>query len=243
MLRLKDFNGLKIEKEWTSFDYLLMVTEVASCKLIHKSKRKCHNMGNESGSSWNGIYEKEKTNESKRFKKSIHALQHTSNKKVKIYPSYSSPDLPMEFKDLIITILRGSEIELVIQKTLYPTDVARNNNRLSIPAKQASIKFLSEKEERILEESPTTGLQVSLIDPLLMESTITLKRWNMKKENKKTCCQYVLCKQWNDVVKNNDLQANDVVQVWSFRVDSNLSFAIVRTVSARKENEIGDNQG
>lgn len=93
MLRLKDFNGLKIEQEWTSFDYLLLVTEVASDKLIQKSKRKCHNMGNESGSSWIGIYEKEKMNESKRFKKSIHGLQHIRNKKVKIYPPYPSPRL------------------------------------------------------------------------------------------------------------------------------------------------------
>ncbi|MBA0771225.1 hypothetical protein Gotri_019719 [Gossypium trilobum] len=53
------------------------------------------------------------------------------------------------------------------------------------------------------------------------ETEINFKWWDMRKNS-----MYVITTSWNSIVKNNRLKVEDVVQLWSFRVNSTLYFAL-----------------
>ncbi|KAJ0044706.1 hypothetical protein Pint_05022 [Pistacia integerrima] len=52
---------------------------------------------------------------------------------------------------------------------------------------------------------------------------MSLSKWKM---NGNSC--YALIGGWNEVKKRNKLEKNQMIQVWSFRVDEMLCFAFVR---------------
>ena len=54
---------------------------------------------------------------------------------------------------------------------------------------------------------------------------LCLKEWFMKSRT-----NYNMVKDWSKLVKDNKLAKGDVIQVWSFRVRSNLCFAVVEVV-------------
>ncbi|KAJ9679833.1 hypothetical protein PVL29_021673 [Vitis rotundifolia] len=129
------------------------------------------------------------------------------------------PELPEDFK-VRIREMNGTHPILVLEKQLFKTDIDEHENRLSMPLKQIRREFLSEDEKmRVVE-----GMQVKLIQPSLEETTITFKKWKMKE----TCHLYVFTRQWKLIVDNNSLEARTPIQVWSFRVGSELRFALVR---------------
>ena len=138
--------------------------------------------------------------------------------------------LPKEFK-ACIREMNGAQLILVYEKELFKTDINSVENRLSIPLNQMRKEFLTEREKVKVQEE---GMEVQLLQPSLKVCTITLKKWQMKP----TCFLYVLTKQWNSVVRDNSLKAKDFVQVWSFRVESELRFALVRrNIEEEEEDE------
>ncbi|CAK9151954.1 unnamed protein product, partial [Ilex paraguariensis] len=141
------------------------------------------------------------------------------------------PDLPVEFKNLI-SALGGSEPVLVIQKSLFDTDVSNQHNRLSIPINKMEEGFyLQEDEKRALDlrNGKKCGeISASLVGRTLEESEIKLRKWDMKKEHSGTNnAMYVLTQSWNTFRESNGLEAGMVVQVWSFQVNSRRWFILV----------------
>ncbi|XP_022760122.1 putative B3 domain-containing protein At3g24850 [Durio zibethinus] len=140
------------------------------------------------------------------------------------------PGLPERLKKMIKD-MGGADEKLIIQKSLFKTDRSRHHNRLSIPMNQIKAEFLTDEEKDVLKESSNNkdskGIEALVIDPSLQTRDMTFKRWDMKKPSGKTCSIYALLKEWNSVVKENNLKVNDVIQLWSFRVNSKLHFALV----------------
>ncbi|XP_061999283.1 B3 domain-containing protein At2g32645-like [Rosa rugosa] len=144
--------------------------------------------------------------------------------KKKFVPNRSSTpthDLPEVFRKKIET-LGGTKVNLVIEKTLYKSDLVQGENRLSMPFKQIRSKFLEDDEVRRLANYET--LTVPLIDTMLQEREICLSRWSLH-----TSKWYVLKTQWyKKIVLNNGLRKGDLIQVWSFRDKvNNLHLALV----------------
>ncbi|KAL4337871.1 hypothetical protein HN51_047970 [Arachis hypogaea] len=164
----------------------------------------------------------------KNSKKVISSVDSRSKKESKKPINQEPSELPQNFKNLI-SDMGGSRITLLIQKTLYQSDLDPQQNRLSIPSQQVKDKdFLLPTELESLEEK--NGIKVKLIQPSLEITELTLIKWFMHKGpgSKKVSISYILRSNWVKVAKANNLEKNDVVQVWSFRVDEKLCMAIVK---------------
>ncbi|VVA19468.1 PREDICTED: B3 [Prunus dulcis] len=164
------------------------------------------------------------------------------------------PDLPENFKKMIIGQMNGTELRCLIQKELFRSDVNGSLNRFSLPPNQVLCNdFLTPSEIEALKErkgkknhdqgslkSPSPSLKVPLIDPSLKledKEGINLTMWTLSNSETKT---YVLRTTWGKVVRENKLVPGDVLQVWSFRANNNqLHLAIV---VAKRAGKIGANQ-
>ncbi|PSS17747.1 B3 domain-containing protein [Actinidia chinensis var. chinensis] len=162
--------------------------------------------------------------------------KHKKKKKIMItyVPPNPTPNLPANFKERIQG-LNGSDLVLVIQKPLFATDVSKNHYRLSMPLNQIKNQFLSWNEKDALMNQNGVGvpeMEVFLIEPSCQKETkMNLKIWAMHKGPKckaKVSYMYSLGKHWNEVVSGNGLEEGMTVQVWAFRVEGNLGFALVR---------------
>jgi len=143
------------------------------------------------------------------------------NRKRKIKP------MPTKFMDKI-KAMQGSDIKPVIQKELTSSDVQPSLDRLLIPSGQMMRpEFLSEEEQdRITKKEADKhfkGMEVALIEPGLQESTIFLKKWKVGKTY-----SYVLSKPWIEVKERNKLKSGDAIQLWSFRVNQSIHFALIK---------------
>ncbi|XP_018717929.2 B3 domain-containing protein At2g32645-like [Eucalyptus grandis] len=134
-------------------------------------------------------------------------------------------ELPIDYKDKVQEIC-GRDVTLVVEKKLTATDMSRGQSRLSIPKKQIRQCFLSEEEIRTLDRKE--GIKVSLIEPCLeVFHGLQLKKWNYTSKN----FSYMLTERWNAVAhpyERNELTKDVVIQLWSFRVDGNLCFCLVK---------------
>ncbi|KAL0005065.1 hypothetical protein SO802_012626 [Lithocarpus litseifolius] len=127
------------------------------------------------------------------------------------------PDLPPKFRNAI-KAMGGRDELLVIQEKLFKTDITKGNSRFSIPLRQiVRADFLTEEEKEELRARQE--ILVRLIDPMLKISHIVLVQWEMPKDTSNTSSTYALRSTWNNVRKSNGLKIDDVVQLWSFRVD------------------------
>ncbi|KAL7131075.1 hypothetical protein ABFS83_13G175600 [Erythranthe nasuta] len=146
--------------------------------------------------------------------------------------------LPEEFKEVIRRLAQGgkrvTEEKLVIQKGLFKTDLAKGNNRLSIPFTQVlDHTFLTDDETHFLTtrdgNNKMNFKEVTIIEPSLELEKVKLCRWDMNKANgKNTSSNYVLNGAWSNVAQRNHLEPEDVVQLWSFRIDQELHLALVK---------------
>ncbi|GJZ19814.1 B3 domain-containing protein, DNA-binding pseudobarrel domain protein [Tanacetum coccineum] len=118
----------------------------------------------------------------------------------------------------------GSELKLVIQKTLHTSDLKSDQNRLNLPFKQlVTQEFLTDEEKRELGDNK--AIEVRLVGPTLQmyEEPMTFKIRSM------SCTKnYVLITNWNHFVADNikDLKEFSKIQLWSFRKDQQLCFAL-----------------
>ncbi|CAI9757974.1 unnamed protein product [Fraxinus pennsylvanica] len=74
-----------------------------------------------------------------------------NNKKRCINPREEpAPPLPVQFKNAVLALAQGrtvSEVKLVIQKQLFASDMASDQNRFTIPENQIREEFLSNEEK------------------------------------------------------------------------------------------------
>ena len=137
------------------------------------------------------------------------------------------PCLPTQFQDKI-NGLNGQDLKLVIQKRLSKTDIRPYFARLSIPNGQVRIDFLSKEDHTILEQREANrinykGMEVPLIEPSLAESTIVLKKWKLGSST-----SYMLSSGWQKVAVDNGLEADNIIQLWSFKVNQIVHLALVK---------------
>ncbi|GAU40029.1 hypothetical protein TSUD_258220 [Trifolium subterraneum] len=140
------------------------------------------------------------------------------------------PELPLVFKEKI-DLMEGSDVMLVMQKQLTKTDVTENNGRLSIPEKQViNENFLEPNEKSSLDydreegRKKRIGMSVSVLDPSLnLYDGMCFKKWRMVKSE-----IYNITGKWNKLVAKNQLEEGQKVQLWSFRSDRQLCFALVK---------------
>ncbi|KAI3497944.1 hypothetical protein L2E82_13948 [Cichorium intybus] len=135
-----------------------------------------------------------------------------------------SNQVTQRLKQFITNEINGKEAKLVIQKKLYASDLKKSQNRLNMPMKQVETHdFLTENEKRDLKNKKE--LEVPLLGPRLQmhNEPMVLKIWHMNSTD-----NYVLKTNWNNFVKKNeeDLKKDRMIQVWSFRREEQLRFAI-----------------
>ncbi|WCJ38640.1 hypothetical protein M5689_019689 [Euphorbia peplus] len=167
---------------------------------------------------------KRKTNNEKEVK----------NKKKAKFKDESFDDIPEILSSKLVKQIDkkgGSNVELVITKRLFATDLNTHHDRLAIPANQAkdNCGFLTTEEKALLDIQGNT-LDVELIEPSLEESKLKLVKWNYKQSY-----SYNLRTSWNNVLKRNIdrfFKLNDVIQLWSFRVNGQLWFALQKVQDA-----------
>ncbi|XP_028059438.1 B3 domain-containing protein At3g25182-like [Camellia sinensis] len=115
------------------------------------------------------------------------------------------PELPAEFKNLIES-LNGTELNLLIEKSLYSTDLNHNHRHLSLPLSQIHNGFLTQEEKDLLETRTgkhKTSIVAKLIVPSRKESDIFLKKWDTPKKVGKVNSTYNLTTSWNNVLESN----------------------------------------
>ncbi|CAK9157858.1 unnamed protein product [Ilex paraguariensis] len=142
------------------------------------------------------------------------------------------PPLPIEFRERICE-MGGSEKDavLVIQKPLFSTDTSSGHNRFSIPLRQVRSEFLDDSEKNYLKNhngKAVAAMEVTLISPTLEKWKVGFRRWEMKKETGKTSSCYVINSTWRMIQKKNGLKPGMVMQLWAFRVNGELCFALVK---------------
>ncbi|GMI70813.1 hypothetical protein HRI_000750600 [Hibiscus trionum] len=144
-----------------------------------------------------------------------------SKKKQPLRPM-AIPELPHNFKWHIFQNMGGSGLVLVIQKALFFSDVNPTASRFSVPFSQVKTHdFLTgTKAQSLAGKNP---MEVRVLDPSMKETTLTFNIWEMSKTK-----LYVMTKAWNSVVQSNRLEEGNTVQLWSFRVNSELCFALVK---------------
>ncbi|XP_047320335.1 B3 domain-containing protein At1g05930-like [Impatiens glandulifera] len=149
-------------------------------------------------------------------------------KKQKKFDYSTAKSLPSSVLDKI-NQLGGDGVILIIQKTLCLTDLSNHHRRVSLPKSQmkpGSTTFLNPVERDFLDsdgdENGRPKLIVGFIEPSGSMDEITLGTWNMG-ENR----MYNLMHTWNNVVAANKLKVGTSIQLWAFRVQSKLWFALV----------------
>ncbi|KAM7502736.1 hypothetical protein LguiB_001640 [Lonicera macranthoides] len=144
-----------------------------------------------------------------------------SNKRISDYDSPANqqpPPLPQKYREKV-DAMGVSEPVLVIQKRLFKSDLTQQHNRFSIPFKQKRADFLTDEEKEFVKKNQ---LEVTLIDPCLVEWKLNMKEWNMNTS------VYVLTTNWYKLVlENADLEEGTEVQLWSFRLGTTLCFVLV----------------
>ena len=134
--------------------------------------------------------------------------------------------------------IKGSEIKLVIQKVLYMSDLSKSLNRLNLPFNQLETKdFLTDEEKTNLERGEE--IVVPLLGPTLRMYDEPMK---LKIRRMLSTKNYVLMNKWNNFVEENKdyLKHLSTIQLWSFRVDQQLCFAlaVVNRPMANGVNEV-----
>ncbi|KAB2627301.1 B3 domain-containing protein [Pyrus ussuriensis x Pyrus communis] len=145
---------------------------------------------------------------------------------------YPPPELPKEFKEKI-ACLNGYQVQLVIQKKLFKTDLSSGHDRLSMPVNQVINKnFLGKDDERLNDNG---FLYVKVLDPCLkVHDNLGLTKWKAHNNNN---FSYSLNRGWNSISTDEEVgfKIGDTIQVWFFRVNDpelakkdSIHFAVVK---------------
>ena len=129
------------------------------------------------------------------------------------------PPAPFPFSLLqMIHNMEGRDQVFVTRKILERSDVDAGQNRFFVPKSEVLWAVLSEEEKREVEGR--RGVEVMVLDPRGRKYTMRLKKWV-------SLNKVVLNSGWRKLVEDNGLKAEvDCVEIWSFRADSKLCFAL-----------------
>ncbi|XP_044482015.1 putative B3 domain-containing protein At5g35780 [Mangifera indica] len=134
------------------------------------------------------------------------------------------PPMPERLR-AIVEEKNGLDITFVMQKALTSTDLAQQNNRLSLPRKQVkNHNFLTNEENDILDAKTHNAISIELITPSGNPVELTLKKWRMNSTFVYNFIGAWFKKVVND--KSNGLEVGKKVRLWSFRRTSKLSFVL-----------------
>ncbi|GKA30324.1 B3 domain-containing protein, DNA-binding pseudobarrel domain protein [Tanacetum coccineum] len=151
------------------------------------------------------------------------SMDEVDNKNKKGKMVVDSDDVITELQEFITSDeINGSDIKLVIKKRVYtrPTQ-----NWLNMPFKHLETHdFLTPEEKQVLGDG--SEIEVALVGPNLQmyKKPMSLTIGGMWKNK-----NYVLKTNWSDFVGVNKdvLKEGTAIQVWSFRNDEQLCFAVV----------------
>ncbi|KAK2994176.1 hypothetical protein RJ640_018161 [Escallonia rubra] len=143
-------------------------------------------------------------------------LPHRDPEVVRAELPHRDPELPDQFKRFIEG-KNGSRAILIIEKTLFNSDVSQRHSRLSIPLNALShvaTEFLTAEEVRVLNlpkkdefgKKVKRKIPVVLIDPNLAEYSLNLTKWVMPKAQGSVSETYNLVTKWNSVWRDNGLE-------------------------------------
>ncbi|POO01488.1 B3 domain-containing protein [Trema orientale] len=130
-----------------------------------------------------------------------------------------------------IQMMGGEDLRFVMEKELSATDVKKNNNRLSILRKDVEkAGFLREEEKERLKEREEKckrrlkGIKVLVFDESMSNYYhLSLREWPMGNTT-----VFNLVTNWYSFLHHNRLQQNDIVRLWSFRLQSHLCFVVLK---------------
>ncbi|KAJ8440967.1 hypothetical protein Cgig2_019996 [Carnegiea gigantea] len=166
------------------------------------------------------------------------AMKPVKRNKAPSYPTDNQcPVLPHDFRELIFS-LGGSDPVMVLQKKLFKCDVDKGQGRVTMPVRECGTRLsLTEEEKQMLEvrdkKDSLVGIRVKVIEPGLRERELTFKKWNYKENTS----SYVLVNSWFEVVVKNELKDGDEIQIWAFRINGKLAFALVKLPTSSKNNQ------
>ncbi|KAJ8440486.1 hypothetical protein Cgig2_013645 [Carnegiea gigantea] len=157
------------------------------------------------------------------------AMKPVERNKAPLYPTDTqSPVLPHDFREVIFS-MGGSDPVMVLQKKLFKCDVDKGQGRITMPVWECDkCLSLTEEEKQMLlardKKESLVGIRVKVIEPGLQERELTFKKWRYSKNSS----NYVLVNSWFEVVVKNQLKGGDDIQIWAFRIDGKLAFALVK---------------
>ncbi|XP_037491659.1 putative B3 domain-containing protein At2g27410 [Jatropha curcas] len=182
---------------------------------------------------------KEEERESKRLEKPKKSTKtkRVDFKKLGLEPP---PDLPDEWKREIIR-KGGTDTKLVIMKQIFKTDTSAHHDRFTIPWKQVKDHEFLTMDDRRKIDSPKDTFSVSLMEPCGHESELVLRRWNF--QNKKSF-SLALTTRWKEVLERNFTGMDEItiIQLWSFRVNGKLWFALIRVPKELYHHHLTDDE-
>ena len=128
---------------------------------------------------------------------------------------------------------------MVIQKKLFKCDVDKGQGKITMPVRECKKRLsLTETEKRMLEvrdaKKSLVGIRVKVIEPGLQDRELTFKKWHYNENSS----NYVLVNNWFEVVVKNELRDGDDIQIWSFRINGKLAFALVKLPRSAKNHEV-----
>ena len=177
--------------------------------------------------------------------------------KTNIFNKAEPEEPPVELENKIRE-MGGDDPKCVIQKYLSPSDVSRNNNRLSIPVNQVlypdflrgdekekvKVRVENNKKKRKKKQTKIEGINVELVvDQSFSTYHLCLKQWDMSTPTYNLVNGRNNNGWYKNVVQENKLNASDLIQLWSFRVESQLLFALVKIAPTEEERMMANTGG
>ncbi|OMO95965.1 hypothetical protein CCACVL1_05142 [Corchorus capsularis] len=136
--------------------------------------------------------------------------------------------MPENFRKCIEE-LGGIDINLVMHKVIYDTDLSKTHSRLSMTIKKFLNKFFSDDEERKFRKGKESK-EVKLVEPCLKVSKVNMTWWAIGGSH-----AFVFNNQWNQIVVDNPdtLKTMAIFQIWSFWIpreleNPELGFALIK---------------
>lgn len=152
-------------------------------------------------------------------------------KKPRREPALEEPT-PAWLVQVMESMEEAEDARLILKKTLFESDVKRAQSRFLITFKQLERNdFLTQEESRFLEQDKVEkgkGIKVVVVNQRSEKWNLRFKKWEMRnnKTSENGSLHYALNRGWNAIVEGNALKAGDKIDLWSFRSQGSLCFAL-----------------
>ncbi|KAL3349210.1 hypothetical protein AABB24_022381 [Solanum stoloniferum] len=126
------------------------------------------------------------------------------------------PDLPPRSMRLAIESFRGSRPVYMGWKYLENSDINANLSRFLIPVECCSklLHYMTRLEREKILNKDDRGINVSVMDPKGNLHDMKFTGW-------KSLGRLVFNRGWNNLVRENQFQKGDLLQLWHFRMPNN----------------------